>query len=1327
MPVAASCSALAALALMVTALPAAARNGVEIEKPALARVSFWLHPDRFEAFEAAYDTDVVNLLLEHGLTPSDRVGRRTVQGVFSRLLEVPDPGGFYRARLDLFQDPRWQEVVARLDSGHAADLPETQAWYTLNLYDTPAGTGEAVRAGPGFRQGLWRSFAAQDGLPSVPFSGGMIQDRMGRIWFATSAGLVRFDGVEFVTFTHADGLSSYSARVFEDRDGRLWLPNRLGVTRYDGRRFTHFGTEDGLPPVVRLVWQDKEGRLWFATGGELCLYDDERFSTLPITNIEHMAVDGSGDWWLGGPEPGLWRYDGHEIRRYTPADGAPDASVSSIVATRDGGVWIGTWDGGAARFIEDTFETFTQADGLPSDWVLDVLEGRDGHVWLATGNAATRYDGHRFTTYGREHGFDGMSIQGLHKDRDGNVWFLSFPDGVVRYDGLGFELFTTADGLANGQVLRVLEDREGTLWFGTWTGLSRYDGSQFSSYTTAQGLADNGAMALHEDSRGNLWVGTWDGISSFDGSRMVSVEASRGRNVWSVTEGPHGAIWFGAAFGGGASRYDGEHVVVMEDDDGAGNHVAVIHRDTQGDIWLGTELRRQGMWQGVSQFSNEQLVRRLEVRGGVRAIHEYEDGQMWFGGPAGLFRLTPDGEAAEPVPDFPHRAPITALRQDHVGNVWIATEGGLQRFDGTGFTAITTEDGLPDDRVQCVLQDDRGTMWFGTGGGVCRYDGLVYQQVSRQDGLIHDLVQDIAQSSDGSFWIATEGGVTRYRPSTVPPRVQLVDVIADSAYGPSPEVRVPSSQRLISFEFEGGSWTTAPDRMAYVYRLLGHDDDWRFTRDRRVTYSELPVGEYTFEVKAVDRDLNYSTDAATAFLRIYHQPVTSSYRLAAVRVQDVYASFYKTYAERSIGSVQVINDDPNPVQATVSFYIPEVMSRPTEREIELDGGSSRRVEMHAVLDEDLLDLEGSRPIEAEVSLVCDVGEQTISIRKKVSVMLHGRGALTWDTLGRAAAFITPEDHSVSTFTRSLPESFRSHLGRRRVDGNLPTAMLLFEALSHHGIRYVQDANSPYSRVRADRAAVDHIQYPTELLRNRMGDCDDCTVLYCALLENLSIPTALVDAPDHIFMAFDSGIDVERQGLGFAIPEGRYIRRDGRLWIPVEVTVLGEGTFMEAWDLGARTSARLQAAGGLRLTEVSEAWQDYKYALPPASEQVEPPTGEGLARSFLGALDGLATARERYIESRYVRPLLENPDDLALRLEYGLSQFESADYNGAISTAAPLLGTAHDAEAAYLIGSAYVGKKDLVMAVTYMERAVAGAPENWGYARSLEVVRGRLEE
>jgi len=46
-----------------------------------------------------------------------------------------------------------------------------------------------------------------------------------------------------------------------------------------------------------------------------------------------------------------------------------------------------------------------------------------------------------------------------------------------------------------------------------------------------------------------------------------------------------------------------------------------------------------------------------------------------------------------------------------------------------------------------------------------------------------------------------------------------------------------------------------------VYRLEGYEADWQAARGMRVEYHDLPLGEYTFQVRAVDRDFNYSAPA----------------------------------------------------------------------------------------------------------------------------------------------------------------------------------------------------------------------------------------------------------------------------------------------------------------------------------------------------------------------------------------------------------------------------------------------------------------------------------
>lgn len=71
--------------LLLVALPAAAAE------PTLARLSFWVPPQRLAEFETAYQAQVLPILTKHGLAASATRGRATADSVFSRLFEVETP------------------------------------------------------------------------------------------------------------------------------------------------------------------------------------------------------------------------------------------------------------------------------------------------------------------------------------------------------------------------------------------------------------------------------------------------------------------------------------------------------------------------------------------------------------------------------------------------------------------------------------------------------------------------------------------------------------------------------------------------------------------------------------------------------------------------------------------------------------------------------------------------------------------------------------------------------------------------------------------------------------------------------------------------------------------------------------------------------------------------------------------------------------------------------------------------------------------------------------------------------------------------------------
>ena len=203
---------------------------------------------------------------------------------------------------------------------------------------------------------------------------------------------------------------------------------------------------------------------------------------------------------------------------------------------------------------------------------------------------------------------------------------------------------------------------------------------------------------------------------------------------------------------------------------------------------------------------------------------------------------------------------VNDLLVDRHDNLWIATRGGISCLDGNSFRAFTTEDGLPSNRIYCLFEDARGHLWIGTDKGVALYDGRLFQTIkSPHIGPVCRILED----RDGAFWLGTiVGSIIRYRPRQTPPRMRLIRVTTDQVYENVAEVCSSTAGQPVVFEYKGLSFSTHPRDMLYVYRLQGYDPDWNpATRALRACYQNLPPGDYTFQVRAIDRDLNYSETA----------------------------------------------------------------------------------------------------------------------------------------------------------------------------------------------------------------------------------------------------------------------------------------------------------------------------------------------------------------------------------------------------------------------------------------------------------------------------------
>ncbi|NKB65894.1 MAG: response regulator [Candidatus Latescibacteria bacterium] len=851
------------LALLLTLLWAV---GASAQDTTLARLSFWIQPERIDQFSAVYQTELAPLLAEQGLVAIGTPDRTVPDHIFSRLFALDGPAAVGPAAQALQEDAAWQAQLNALGARFAL-VPDGPLVGHLEPYQTTPGPGQSqlagpvpIRpAGPGKRPSI--SYDKEDGL-AENIVWDLHEDRNGYLWFGTiGGGVSRFDGQNFVNLTTQQGLADdIVVEIFEDRDGYLWFGTYGGVSRWDGEKLRNWTQADGLASNnVQGITQDRDGDLWFATRGA-----------------------------------GISRFDGENFTTYTTQDGL--ASNTFLAARRDwdGHLWFGSEGGGVSRWDGEVFFNFTTADGLQGNTVNEIDIDRKGHLWVMASEGITRYDGRAFSSYSFD--MDITGVRHIVEDRSGRMWLASY-SGLMRFDNGALTRFTEADGLAHNNVNNILEDQQGYIWIATvGGGVTRYDPGFFHSFTQSDGLAGGQVETIFEDRSGHLWIGTWKGVTRYDGTSFTSFTKDNGLPdnwIGAIVQDGQGAMWFSPGWhsprrASGVSRYDGETFTTFTQADGlAGNVVSALHQDQSGATWFGT-------YNGVSRWDGKTFTTFTQADGlagdQIQWISEDRSGHLWFG--SGLFGKGVsryDGETFTAFTQADGLASnhITEVHQDQAGIWWFGSLGkGVSRWDGETFTNLTQADGLAGNMVVDIYQDPSGHLWFGTNGGVSRFDGKIFQKLTNRDGLAASHVVTVIQSQQGDFWFGTRGGLTRFRPPPPQqPGVSIVAVAADQRYENPLDLAVPSSADLITFEFKADSdFSTRAQSMVFRYRLGGYDEEWRSTKQRRVEYQDLPQGRYTFEVEAVGRDLVYSEPAV---LPLQVQPPYAGIGLTAALVVAV--------------------------------------------------------------------------------------------------------------------------------------------------------------------------------------------------------------------------------------------------------------------------------------------------------------------------------------------------------------------------------------------------------------------------------------------------------
>ena len=727
---------------------------------------------------------------------------------------------------------------------------------------------------PFFKDFVSRNWNAESGLPGNTITN-LMQDSDGYMYFGTYTGLLRFDGVEFISMNrlYDERYDFISARTtFQDSRKNIWIGSNdegLLCLRTDGQ-VLKYTVKDGLPNnSIRAISEDQNNFIWVGTASGLAcinknyvLENPSGFESIPENNhfiVNQLYCDTAGRMWIvTRTENGLYCYTGGRFEISNIIKSIENPVVTTVTQDSSGAFWFGVAPHYAIRITPETENIYNIGHGTQQGTTVTcIFQDSSKHMWFALDNGIT-----------------------------------VFHDGLLSY-------MDTGTILADNSVNDIMEDHEHNIWLALDRG-----GIQKLSYgkfqTTNMSTTVN---AIAQDKfRDVVWLGCDDGLYCYKNNTFIENEITdycrnvRIRHVEVTGSGDilvscyekHGQLKFNTD--GSVSRW-------VKDEGLAGNKVRVATEMKNGELYVGTTTGLSIINEKTGQITNINKNDFLD-NDYIMCLFQDTDGKVWFGTDGGgVYILNPETkEITKKITKDDGLAGniIFKICSIRPGEIWITTGSGvsiLTKETGHIFN-FNLENGFGADGVFQVMLDYTQKIWGTNNKGIFniklseldevingKRNSVTLNYFTKLDGINSGGVTSTSlsmQDDKGRLWFTLIDGFTLMNPlrnasNIYSPTVKIQTATMDSERHFIPHepgekgnlIKLEPNIKRLSIKYTGISHVSS-EQVQFKTMLEGFDEEYsEWTGERTATYTNLKPGTYIFHVIAQNADGVQSENEAT--------------------------------------------------------------------------------------------------------------------------------------------------------------------------------------------------------------------------------------------------------------------------------------------------------------------------------------------------------------------------------------------------------------------------------------------------------------------------------
>lgn len=712
-----------------------------------------------------------------------------------------------------------------------------------------------------------------DGIKSIQ------QDREGFIWVIMADNLFRFDGYQFKSYyPHFQILDpTYSNWHFNetetDADGCLFIATNKGLFVYEPQNDSF---KKIFKMAIRSLKIDSQRNLWLVSTS-LGIFNQKEnsfkqygTSSGSLTNVTDLCSDEQ-EMIVGTSEGEIYQFDYHK-KIFKQLCTLPEKSFIIKIKKHKNIAWILTENHGLYKLdcktssIIDHYDFFCTLNNASVPAKALYLD-KNGYVWIGTQrglyimNPNSEKHTHFTNSEANRFSLPSNSIWTIKEDKQKNVWIGTYSGGLCYLNFQETHRFRTYKpndkGLSNRVVSSFAEDKN-FLWIATeGGGINRMSkkNSDFKYYTHIPGensLAYNNVKSLVIDHSHNLWIamfrGGLDCLSlksstfkncSYDSQSNTSLLSMNLKKI--ILEADSG-LWIsyqniGISFYSFKSKRF-THYKFDENRDSNNNSISDLCRGEKDDLWIINKgaLYYMNVRNKKYKRITSDSISNLQIQTLCRDL----SGNIWLGTRGnGLIRYNIENNQFYPIKDVLYRdmSSIYSLCVDDNNDIWIGTDNGLFKYGmkNNTFWSFDKEEGI---QGTCFypyssLKGINGELYFGGTSGFTIIDPKQWKTNEFKPTAI---VTD--------FYIDNEV----IKPDTINSPLQ-------QSIFRTTEITLNHNQKNFGFKISSNNYLI-PEKNRFKYRLVGYDDRWIEidATNRLISYSKIPPGTYTFEVKTANND-----------------------------------------------------------------------------------------------------------------------------------------------------------------------------------------------------------------------------------------------------------------------------------------------------------------------------------------------------------------------------------------------------------------------------------------------------------------------------------------